>query len=182
MKNLLASLLLLSLSIQALADDQVGPLKKVSANVATLTITTEDTEGTQAAYFVDGMQIDDFIKMMLEDETSGLAKTVKTILDNNCQEFEDAEEVANMCGTINITSHVMTGFGRGGWMDGTATYTLFIGFTSAGTGRYLQTEYIMSINESAEANVGGEEVDYKYLGTVTKKLSLQKIIPFPNED
>ncbi|MCB0348739.1 MAG: hypothetical protein KDD37_07880, partial [Bdellovibrionales bacterium] len=157
------------------AEDQVGPLTKVSANSASVSIQTEDAESTQAAYYVNGAEINAMIDMMLSDPTSELSKLKTKILTENCDDLEDLD----VCGEFIVSKdRTMTSFGRGGWMDAGATYSVFVGFLASGTGHFLELSHIVMINESAEADL--KDDGFTYAGTVTKKIALQRIVEVPS--
>ena len=165
MKTLALSLVLLA-SLAAHAEERV--FRKVSADQAEVSIKTEDSEGVQAAAYVDGSDNQAFIDMMLADPASKLAQLVRSIEVENCGEDSVSEGGwISGCGEVHITSAVMTSFGRGGWMGGGAVYTLFVGFRHDGTGHFFDASHMVRISEGVEAQVDefGE-----YTGRVLKSL------------
>ena len=79
MKSLFLCLLLLTLSSNLLASEESRSYKKISSTEAVVTIKTEETDGTQAAAYVDAKETEQFINDLLKDPSSPLAKLVKEI-------------------------------------------------------------------------------------------------------
>lgn len=170
--KLLLCSLFLSLSSFAFADE-TRTYEKVSEVDALVTIQTEETDGTQAAMYVDGKENDRFVQEMLKDKTSPLSEVKKQIEMEMCQETStDDRGWIDGCGEVTITEMVRTSFGRGGWMSAGASYTFFMGFTQDGTGRFFDVSHMVTIEEMTEAQVDEQD---KYNGFVKKFLSLSSI-------
>ena len=75
-------------------------------------------------------------------------------------------------GEVTLTAKVLTSFGRGGWQSGGADYTIFVGFTNDGSGRYFDVSHMLTITESAEAEANDQ---YEYTGVIIKTLNLASI-------
>ncbi|MDD4976414.1 MAG: hypothetical protein PHY93_18800 [Bacteriovorax sp.] len=178
MKHMIVILIISTLSF-GLKAEEIRTFNKLNASQAEVIIQTEETDATQAAMYVDGKENEQFIKMLLQDKTSDLARLkAKIELDNCDQNSTDENPWITGCGEVTITSEVKTAFGRGGWMSGSANYTFFVGFTEDGSGRFFEATYMVKISEDAEAQVNG---DFKYNGIIKKYLSFDKISALPIE-
>ncbi|WII71892.1 hypothetical protein QJS83_15620 [Bdellovibrio sp. 22V] len=176
MHKVLGFLVPLFFVFSAHADD-VRTFSKLGPNTALVKIDTEDKEGTQAAMYIDGIENQEFITMMLADPTSSLSILRKQIETENCpDEVPTPEGHIPGCGEVEFTPIVQTAFGRGGWMEAAATYTFFVGFRFEGTGHYFESTHMVSFSERAEAQV---DDNMDYLGVVLKTLNLEKIVPLP---
>ncbi|MBC7712752.1 MAG: hypothetical protein H7177_05410 [Rhizobacter sp.] len=174
MKALLLGLLVLTISANVHAAAETREYKKDSGVQATVTIHTEETDGTQAAAYVDAQENKKFIEDLLADATSPLAKLKAEIEKESCDANSTPENPwIDGCGEVTITEAVRTSFGRGGWMSGGAGYTFFVGFTSDGSGRFFDVTHMVTISESAEAQVTPDTFDYN--GIVIKTLTLDEI-------
>lgn len=172
MKSILLGLLVLSISTKITAEE-VREYKKTSSTEALVTIHTEEQDNTQAAAYVDAQENDKFISDLQKDPQSSLAKLIKEIELRNCDATSTPDKSwIDGCGEITITKEVKTGFGRGGWASAGASYKFFVGFTSDGSGRFFSVSHMVTISESAEAQVDG---DYNYSGVVLKTLTLDNI-------
>lgn len=175
MKASILGLFVLALSLSAHADTEKREYKKVNANEAVVTITTEETDGTQAAVYVDAAENKKFIEELLKDPKSKLAQAVSDLEMSTCGANSTPENPwIDGCGEVTITDAVRTSFGRGGWMSAGAGYTFFVGFTSDGSGRFFDVSYMVTISEGAEAQVKGDD-SFEYSGVVLKSLSLDKV-------
>lgn len=173
MKSLFLCLLLLTLSSNLLASEESRSYKKISSTEAVVTIKTEETDGTQAAAYVDAKETEQFINDLLKDPSSPLAKLVKEIELQNCEATSTPDQTwIDGCGEVTLTAQVRTGFGRGGWASAGAAYTFFVGFTSDGTGRFFDVSHMITISESADAQTNDQ---YDYSGVVLKTLSLIEV-------
>jgi len=173
MKTLLLSLVALSLTSNLYAAEEQRSYKKTSSTEAVVTITTEETDSTQAASYVDGKENETFIKDLLKDSSSPLAKLVKEIELQNCEETSTPDNSwIDGCGEVRITKTTLTSFGRGGWASAGAGYTFFVGFVSDGTGRFFESTHMVTITESADAQTND---NYDYSGIVLKTLNLVEI-------
>ncbi|WP_413613303.1 hypothetical protein [Bdellovibrio sp. HCB-110] len=151
--------------------------QKTNSNSASVKIETESKEGTQAAVYVDGEENAQFINMLLDDPSSRLSVLRGQIEQEHCQTNSATPDGwIEGCGGVEVTEVVRTAFGRGGWMQGGATYTFFVGFRTAGTGHIFESSYMVNFSEEVDADV---DQDMKYLGSVTKKLVLGKIVRLP---
>ncbi len=178
MKAFILGLLVLTISngIQA---EETRTYEKNSNVQATVTIKTEETDSTQAAAYVDAKENEAFIKELLADPTSPLAKIKKEIELENCEANSTPDNSwIDGCGEVTVTDFVRTSFGRGGWMSAGAGYTFFIGFTSDGSGRFFSTTHMISIFEDVEAQVNPESFDYN--GITLKILTLDEIKKLEN--
>ncbi|NOT79600.1 MAG: hypothetical protein HOP07_11460 [Bacteriovoracaceae bacterium] len=173
MKSLFLCSLLLTLSSNLLASEESRSYKKISSTEAVVTIKTEETDGTQAATYVDAKETEQFINDLLKDPSSPLAKLVKEIELQNCEATSTPDQTwIDGCGEVTLTAQVRTGFGRGGWASAGAAYTFFVGFTSDGTGRFFDVSHMITISESADAQTNDQ---YDYSGVVLKTLSLIEV-------
>lgn len=171
MKTLIMALAISTFSTYAQAE--VRTYVKTNASKAVVTIKTDDTEGTQAMFFVDAHENNKFLEDLLKDKKSELYKAAKALELEYCEEEStDEESYIEGCGQVTLTEAVQTSFGRGGWMEAGAGYTLFLGFTMDGTGRFFESKYMVQISEDVTAQVNEE---YEYMGTVLKELSLNKV-------
>ncbi|MGZ3818045.1 MAG: hypothetical protein ACXWRZ_15380 [Bdellovibrio sp.] len=161
------SILLLHFSVHA----EQRSFKKSSPDAAIVQITTgSPQQSVQAADFVDAMENKQFIEMMLSDKASQLAKIRRDLELENCgKESVDGKWIES-CGQVQLTDYVLTSFGRLGWMMAGASYSFFVGFRMDGTGRYFNSSYLVTINETVEANENGNR---NYTGSLVK--SLKKI-------
>ena len=172
MKTLLLTSLLL-LSNYSLADES-RTYKKISSVDALIEIKTEEQDSTQAAAYVDAQENDRFIQELLKDKESPLSQLKTQIELSNCETTSTEEnDWIDGCGEVTITKSVRTSFGRGGWQSAGAAYTFFVGFTSDGTGRFFDVSHMVTITETAEAQIDAE---YNCNGTVHKFLSLDTIV------
>ncbi len=173
MKAFLLGLLVLTLSSNVFANEEVRTYKKVSATEATVTIKSSETDWTQAAGYVDAKENEKFIDDLLKDPASPLYKLAREIEREICgTESTPESSWIETCGEVTITKEVKTSFARAGWASAGSSYTFFIGFTSDGTGRFFDVSHMVTIGESTEAQTNE---DYEYSGTVIKTLSLIEI-------
>ena len=150
---------------------------KLSASEAKVTIQTEETDSTQGAVYLDGIENERFIQDLLKDKNSDLAKLKAKIEMDNCDKVSTEENSwIDGCGEVELSEPVRTSFGRDGWTGGFAGYTFFVGFRSDGTGRYLESTHMVTIYEGTDAQTN-ENGDYS--GVVEKTLSLGKITELP---
>lgn len=173
MKAFLVGLIVLTISANTQAEETRTYVKD-SGVQATVTIKTDETDGTQAAGYVDAQENERFIKDLLADPTSPLAKLKKEIELENCEATSTPDNSwIDGCGEVTITEAVRTSFGRGGWMSAGAGYTFFVGFTSDGSGRFFYATHMVTISEGAEAQVNPETFEYN--GIVLKVLTLDAV-------
>jgi hypothetical protein len=166
-----------SLSAQLFANseelEEIRTYKKTGATTAEVLIQNADT---QAAMYIDGNENAQFISELLEDSQSPLSKLAKEIQDEMCGDMTDEEDMPldYSCGYVDLSNTVMTSYGRGGWMSAGASYTFFMGFRHAGTGRFFESTHMITIHESVEATVdenyepNGEMVKYLEFGKIKK--------------
>lgn len=172
MKAFTLGLLVLSLSNSVWASES-RTYKKISAQEAVVSIKTKETDGTQAAAYVDAQENKQFIADLLKDPTSPLYKVAKEIEKEMCDAESTPENSwIDGCGEVTLTEEVRTSFGRGGWASAGAGYTFFIGFTSDGSGRFFDVTHMVTIAESADAQTTD---DGEYSGEVIKSLSLIEV-------
>ena len=178
MKSLLLAITALTLSANVFAGE-TRTYKKTSATEATVTIQTEETDGTQAASYNDGKENKKFIAELLKDANSPLFKIARQIELENCEATSTSEDpVVDTCGAVTATEDVLTSFGRGGWQESSAGYTFFLGFTNQGTGRFFGVSHMITIYEEATAQTNE---DYEYSGVVVKTYSLGPIKKIADE-
>ncbi len=158
----------------AFADQEIKTTyTKLTADTAQVVYETGKDGVSQAGSLVNGEQNQRFIQELLKDKNSQLAKLKAEIELQNCEENSTEENsYIDGCGEVELTSAVVTSFGRGGWASAGAGYTLFVGFRSAGTGRFLDSTHMLNFSESVEAM--GEE-GQEFEGTFLKTLSLDSI-------
>lgn len=178
MKKLM--LVLTCLVVSTVAHAESRTFKKVSAEKATVKILPDGgaDSGVQAAEFVDAQENDQFIKMLLADPTSTLAKLRTQIEKETCEGATSTPENPwiDGCGEVEVTNSVQTSFGRGGWMGAGAGYTFFVGFRNDGTGHFFEASHMFTITEDVSADVNDEG---EYIGSVTKDLSFGKLTKLP---
>ena len=180
MKGFFLGLFVLVVSANVQAEAERREYKKDNNMQSTVTIHTEETDGTQAAIYVDGLENKQFIKDLLADPSSPLAILKAEIEKENCETVSSPDNSwIDGCGEVTITDAVTTSFGRGGWMSAGAGYTFFVGFTSDGTGRFFTSTHMVTISESAEAQVTADTFDYN--GIVIKTLTLDEIKKLENK-
>lgn len=173
MKTIAFATLLLAYSSFTMAETTKS-YEQISDIAATVTIKTEEQDGTQAAVYVDASDNKQFIKEMLKLEGSPLAELKKKIELANCEQTSTPEnDWIDGCGQVVITEEVRTSFGRGGWMSAGAGYTFFVGFLSDGSGRFFDATHMVTIFENCEAQTKDETGEYN--GTILKLLSLEGI-------
>lgn len=173
---------LLVLSFAAHADESAGnrSYKKISSVEAVVTITEESTEGTQAAIYVDGIESNRFIADLVADQNSPLAKAVKAMEMENCDETStEPLGYIERCGSVEITNSVQVSFGRGGWASAGQSSVYFVGFRSDGTGNYFNSDYMIKVSESVEAQT---DENGEFNGTLLKVYSLDKVTQLPREE
>lgn len=147
--------------------------KKTNAETATVRIVTDEKDSIQAAMYLDGKENQQLIKMMLADKDSKLAKLKAEIEKENCDETSTAENTwIDMCGEVVISDLVKTSFARGGWAEGSAGYSFFVGFRQDGTGRFFESTHLVEINESVNAKMDNAG---NYIGEIQKHLHLEPI-------
>lgn len=154
--------------------------QKTSSGEAIVTIKTEESDSTQAAVYLDGAENERFIQDLLKDKNSELAKLKAKIELDNCGENSTEENSwIDGCGEVEISDTIRTEFGRAGWMGGYAGYSLFVGFRSDGTGRFLNSTHLVTIYEGTDAKTNEEG---EYTGVVEKTLALGKIIQLTSQE
>jgi hypothetical protein len=170
----LLSVILFALISSAAHAEEKRTYKKVSSSQATVTIKTEEQDGTQVAIYTDGQENAQFIQDLLKDKNSKLYQVKQEIEKANCGEFssDDNPHIPG-CGEVTVTNEVRTSFGRGGWASCGSGYTFFMGFTSEGTGRFFDVSHMVTITEYAEA-VTKDNGDYA--GSIIKTLDLAKVV------
>lgn len=179
MKVSILGILALTLSMNVYADVEKREYKKLNSIEALVTITTEETDGTQAAVYVDAKENDQFVADLLKDSSSKLAQLVKKIELEVCGETSTPEKKwIDGCGEVTLTESVRTSFGRGGWAEANASYTFFVGFSHDGTGRFFNASHMVTISESAVAQTKPD--DYEYNGVILKYLSLDTVTNIEN--
>lgn len=168
MKIILPTILALSLSLSAFAEDETRTYKKKSSTEASVEISLSKDDAVQAASFTDGAEIGRFLQDLLDDKDSELFKIKQKLIAENCGDEIDLE----ICGAVEITDHVQTSYGRGGWMEAGGAYTAFIGFRFSGTGHFFSSSYMVTVNEDTVAQTDDE---YEFSGKVYKTLSLSAV-------
>ncbi|MBY0415535.1 MAG: hypothetical protein K2Q18_15285 [Bdellovibrionales bacterium] len=177
MKSIILGLMILS--IASVHATESREYKKVSSTEAVVKIQTEEQDGTQAAAYVDAQENKKFIADLRKDKNSALAKLISEIELANCETNSTEENPwIDGCGQVIITDSVLTSFGRGGWASAGAGYSYFIGFQSDGSGRFFESDYILTIYESVEAQA---KDDGNYAGFVLKTLSFDNILKLPKK-
>ncbi len=144
-----------------------------SNSVAKIEIIDGEDSSGQATTLLDGEENQKFIKSLLNDPNSELAKLKSKLELQYCEEnSSDDSEWISGCGGVELTSLVSTSFNRGGWMGGARGYSFFVGFRHDGSGRFFESEYLVTIVESVEAQV---DDNYEYQGKNIKTIELVKI-------
>lgn len=157
----------------SVAHAETRDFKKNNAETATVHIITDEKDSTQAAMYLDGKENQKLIAMMLADPASKLAKLKAQIEMENCEETSKPENPwIDMCGQVEISDLVKTSFSRGGWAEGSAGYSFFVGFRQDGTGRFLESTHLVEINESVYAKM---DKNGNYIGKIEKHLHLEPI-------
>lgn len=152
---------------------------KSSPDLAVVQIGTDSAQqGVQAAQFVDGMENKQYIQMMLADKASQLARIRSQLELDSCGKESKNGEWIKSCGQVEVTDFVRTSFGRLGWGMAGASYTFFIGFRMDGSGQYFSSHYMVTVNETVEANTNNG----KYSGSLNKNLGLENISKLPQKD
>lgn len=171
MKTIFITLvILMSLNVSAA---EKRTYTKLNSSEAQVIIETEEKDSIQASTYVDGFDNVQFIADMLNDKKSILYKLKTEIENENCKKYNaNGKSWIEDCGQVTITKEVRTSFGRGGWMNCGGSYTFFVGFTNAGTGRFFDVSHMVTISETADAQIAK---DGKYSGVVIKLLNLVKI-------
>lgn len=176
MKSLIMGLMVLSFSATAFSSEDSATdtrtYKKLNSNEAVVTITTTE-DYAQAVLFVDGLEGAQFMKDMSEDKKSELAKAIKAIELENCDEVAaEALGYIDGCGSVEISGPVQISFGRGGWASAYQSSAYFVGFRHDGTGQYLQSSYMVQVSEGVEAQT---DVTGQFNGTLLKSYSLDSV-------
>lgn len=173
MKAIILGLLVLSFAAHADESTEKRSYKKTSSVEAVVTITEENSEGTQAAIYVDGIESNRFVADLAADQNSPLAKAIKEIEMENCGETS-AESLGYIegCGSVEITNSVQVSFGRGGWASAAQSSIYFVGFRFDGTGHYFDSNYMIKVSESVEAQT---DENGEYNGTLLKVYTLDKV-------
>lgn len=152
---------------------------KVDTEQAMVKIVTEESQGLQAAMYVDGAENEKFMKMLLEEPSSRLAALRDELEKENCDsEAPRYDSWIEDCGTVEFTEPVQTSFARGGWMSAGAKYTYFVGFRHAGTGHIFEASYMVVIQEEVNATLNQQT---GAPGILTKDLSLVRIVRMPEQ-
>lgn len=173
MKSLFLFFILLY-STSALSEIITREYSKLSNESAVVKITTSFTDYVQAAEFVDGREVQRFIEDLSVDETSELFGILNIIKQRYCSDyFENSYRSVDNCGEVTFTPEVMSSFGRGGWLNAYAEYSLFVGFTYEGSGMYFSVSHIIVLAEDVEALVNDNDV---YAGKLVKNIRLKHII------
>lgn len=168
----LLAALAISFLVTAANASETRVFTKTSATTATVTISGKDIEN-QAANYIDNEEFEQFVTMMMADPQSPLAKLVKSIEQEYCNETAEVPGgYIGACGSIHFSKSVVTSFGRGGWMSAAATHSFFVGFRSDGTGRFLESSHLVHVNESVEAQV---DKDFEFTGVMIKTYSQPSI-------
>lgn len=161
------------------AHAETRDFKKVDSQSAKVLITTDDRDYVQAAQYLDGQENQQLITMLLADPDSRLSKIKAAIELDICGTNSTPEEPwIDQCGQVEFSDLVQTSYGRGGWAEGYADYTFFVGFRSDGTGMMLESLYTVEITESVVANIDN---DGTYTGTVEKKLGIGQVMRLPTQ-
>jgi hypothetical protein len=168
MKIILPTILALSLSLSAFAEGESRTYKKKSSTEASVEIDLSKDDGVQAAAYADGAEVGRFLQDLLNDEDSELFKIKQKLIAENCGDEVEVET----CGSVEVTDHVQTSFGRGGWMEAEGAYTAFIGFRFSGTGHFFSSSYMVTVYEDAVAQTDDE---FEFSGKVHKSLSLSAV-------
>ncbi|MFS4460557.1 hypothetical protein [Bdellovibrio sp. HCB2-146] len=159
------------------AEAETRDFQKVDSHSAKVVITTDDRDYVQASEYLDGKENQELISMLLADPDSRLAKIRNAIEMQICETNSTPENPwIDQCGQVEFSDLVQTSFARGGWAEGYASYTFFIGFRSDGTGMILESLYSVEVNESIVANI---DTEGNYIGTLEKKLTLGFITKLP---
>lgn len=164
--------LVISMSFNALAFEK-RTYTKINSSEAQVKIETEQKDFTQVENYLDGLENTKFIQDMLNDKKSILFKLISEIEIENCHQPVIANKLlTGDCGEVTLTKEVRTSFGVSNDMSGGGTYTFFVGFTNAGSGKYFDVSHMVTISERAEAQT---LKDGRYSGVVLKSLYLVKI-------
>jgi hypothetical protein len=159
------------------AQAEMREFKKHDANSAEVIITTDEKDYTQAAVYLDGQENAKLLSMVLADPASELSKLKLEIELDNCEANSTPDDDwVPQCGQVEFSELVKTSFGRGGWAEGQAGYSFFIGFRMQGTGRFLESLYLVTIVETV---VAAQDENYNYQGTITKTLNVGTIQKLP---
>ena len=173
MKFLTTIILGLSLSTLSFAEEAKQVYKQINAEEAEVTVTLTEEDFGQTATYVDGAQNEKFIEQLLKDKNSKLFALKAQIEKENCEENStDENPWIDGCGQVEVTKEVLTSFGRGGWAGAGAYYTFFLGFRSAGTGRFFETTHMVQIMEDVNAVT---KDDGEFAGQFIKTLKLETI-------
>ena len=177
MKNVVFCIAVTLLASAAHADTR--EFKKISANSAQVIITTDDKDSVQAATYLDGQENVKLLSTFLADPKSELAKLKAKVELANCDtNSTPGDGWIPQCGEVVLSTLVTTSFGRGGWAEGSAEYSFFVSFRMDGTGRFLESLYLVSIAESVEAKI---DPNYNYTGQVVKTLSFGSVQKLPTK-
>jgi|GEM_PF-615687 len=177
MRSFLGLLISFFLTLPAFATEQ-RQFQKVDANTAVVKIITEERDSTQVANYIDAQENAQYLLMLLADHQSKLSLLMKQIQQDNCGTTTEAPDGwIDGCGGAEITDFVRTSFGRGGWMEAGAGYTFFVGFRSAGTGRFFESTYMVTFFEHGVADV---DQNGEYLGSITKDLTFGTVTKLPS--
>lgn len=161
------------------AQAETREFKKTSANSAQVVITTDDKDSVQAATYLDGQENEKLISTFLADPKSELSKLKAKVEKANCDANSTPDDGwIPQCGEVVLSNLVTTSFGRGGWAEGSAEYSFFVSFRMDGTGRFLESLYLVSIVESVEAKT---DSNYNYTGQVVKTLNFGSVQNLPTK-
>lgn len=153
-------------------------LRSKGPGVAELDIETEEKESVQAAQYLNAEELKEFLILQLSDSNSDLSKLTKEIVNEACPpQNKSSGEEPEVCGFVQWSTYTQTEFERGGWQDGSAEWTLFVGYRFRDTGKYYRAAYAIRIRESVEAQVNKEG---EYTGHILKTYTLLRIHPFWN--
>lgn len=161
MKTLFTYLLVL-LSFMSYADESESRVyTRINEKSAKVMIKSEIM---QAAELVDGAENERFLTELLFDSKSELFKIKNKLAKEFCEAGSVVKENLEIedCGYITITPGVITSFGRGGWAGAGAVYTIFIGFTANGSGRFFESKYMLKLSEDVNAESFGSS-DGKFI-------------------
>lgn len=157
------------------ADQKAPPiLRRIDDRQFGISIFTPKEEGVQAAAYVNANELPQVIELLLQDPKSEVSKIKKEIEEKTCPGVPP-QNISDECGHVEFTVAVQTAFGRGGWMDGGAAWTLFVGFRDNGTGRFYEAQYGVVINEDVVARVDQEG---EYSGELVKTYTFIRVFKY----
>lgn len=175
MKKMWFACVIFQLASTAFAADH-RTFQKLGADSAQVLIKTS-AAAVQAADYVDGVENSQFLNMMKSDAKSTLSQLVRKLEMDYCGENSSSPDGwIPFCGRIEMAKEVQTSFARGGWMEAGGSYSVFVGFREAGTGKELTMSHLFVFDEEVLAEVDSNGT---FLGRLKKTLKYQKILVLP---